>query len=260
MLRYNGGRPRLNQAHPAYAALRFSAVAADNNLVNLVGGKRGTIGGSPTRAFGLLGPCAQFSGGSDVATFSGQATSSEAVCTIATIVQFDAAGSTFQVMFVSSQTGGQGVTLYLSNSGTIVIEFLGGGGSNSNFTLTANIPYFIIASGNVASGFNFLFQRLDTGHIDTAFNTSTGGSNAPDGTYQIGNNTNFSQPMQGRMAAIMFSGAALSATTMTQWANDPWAFWYEPLKFNRAVLRSPAVIAGYTPYNPWPQAAPILAQ
>lgn len=247
MLLFPGGRARFNPAHVASKGgkVRFSAVASGKSFVNLLKGRVGTVGGSPAPvASTVLGQTLNFQGASDVAEFSGQSVANDAAVTIATIVQFSATASAFQVIFVSSLTSG-GVSLYLSSSGSPIVEWLGGGSFNSNFNLSPNIPYFIIASGTAATGITFQFQRLDNGQI--VFNGTTAGSatpGAPDGTYQIANNTNFSQPLLGRMSAIMFSGAAISQGDFLKWSQDPWSFWYEQRQLNRAMLFSQAAAGG----------------
>lgn len=264
---YPGGLPGFDPSHPAAQGMTpghaFSGIA-NSGFINLLTRKAGTKVSTPAPAIiGSVGPSQLFSGGTQSFTFAGQSTKNDVSFTVAAIVQFTAV-TTNTYFFSSSGAASTGFALGLSTVSLISLAFPGGGTglSIASPTFTNGIPFFIAVSATqVGSNFiwNYAIVNLQSGQIFSGSGTTAStGPVAPNGTYMVGNTPAGFHPANGNLAATMFAPAFFSKAQLLQWAQDPWSFWY-PRSLDLSMMLG-GIAPSMPPYNPWPQAAPILAQ
>lgn len=221
------GPAGVDPSHFAARGLLFSGVPANNGFVNLRTGQAGTKAGDPTESmFARLGRASGFSGSGNIHAyrFSGQDASNYGSNTIAAICTFNSFSAT-QLIF-SNNTSDAGVALNVNSGGNLQVTMFGVVAITSSIVLSANVPYFLVASKNGTTGIDFLAMRLDTQTIETA-SASSGTPIAGNGTYAVGNGwASGNLCMDGNIAGVMFSSAFLSPAELRKWASDPWAFWY----------------------------------
>lgn len=265
----SGLRPRFDSSHPLNAWVGstrgISAVCVGINMIDLRSSKRGNVlqGTRTTKLSGHTGLGVTFGGTNPLIGFTGRSAAIDTQFTYAAIFTMPAANAaTMNIMFQDdSGAGGTQFTVDSSNKLNI------GAGSLAVFNpaLVLGAPYFVIASliGN-GTTVNFAATRLDTGRIDVQTGSITpSGSGAPAGTYAIGNltagNAFSAGPFGGFLHSVYNSPRYTSAAECFKFASDPWSLWY-PSQIEKLIfgVASPPP-AGYTPFNPWPQSAPILA-
>lgn len=254
-----GYRARFNPSHPASSGAYLTAVATNGNFTNLLNSAPGTAAGStitPT-INGNLGPSLDFSqGGSGRVQFTGMPTAALGNFTFAFMGIWDTVGD-FTDVFCNS-TAGSGFSVRVVSSNLNVT--LGGFFATAvTYTLLANVPYFVGISTDSTSVLNVVIRRLDTGQIYTFTDGLTASlvASTSNGTFVIGNGAGVGTGMGGALSAFLWSSPVLSLTQLMAWASDPWSSWYPRRALN---LVGVAAVAGFIPYNPWPQAAPVLAQ
>lgn len=262
---YPAGRmARFDPTHFASSGMApysgFSAVATGGNLINLLTGNAGTPDSQvSSQILGQIGNtvATTASNASNGVQFSGNKSAAPATQTLAAICLFTNITSGANPTAVANSGGADGLSMG-AKGGTGTFSCFGatGGDINSAITLLNNIPYFLAASANSnTSTTNFIAVNLATGKIQTdtvssaiTFTATTNYRIASDG---------FADCLVGGVAAGMYAPNFLTVAQLQRWGSDPWAFWYPRLaRFAVGV----AVAAGFIPYNPWPQAAPVLAQ
>lgn len=224
---YPGIEPRFDPSHIAAGITRFSAVAFNGtNLVNLLNGAQGTIGGSPTSVEdGTLGHCFRGNAGTVFVNFTGQSTANDSDVTFGWMWR-PAASNANMPVFASDGAATNGAWVGGSNPGRLIIVANSGGAfkqSSGGVTYVTGSPYFCAVSMN-SSVTNFVLTNLETGVTKTSTTTGTA-LTAPNGTYRIGLNNTF-HLNNTSVAAVMFAGQYSSMNKLLQWAADPWAFWY----------------------------------
>lgn len=248
------GRARFNPAHFMARGITktngFSGVAVNGNIFDLQGARPATIAGAPTaKSYSAIGPTVDYTGGTDESQFTGRSTAVNNNNTFGLIFQLDSLNGGAGVLFAQSFNGGNpllvtGVAYGASGASlnAIIATSLVSLGS---YTFLTGVPYFVATSYSTTN-YSTVILRLDTGQLLTF--TGTGTFTAPasaDGSYCIGNVTAFgAAQIGGGIAAAMFSPALHGVADLVQWAQDPWSFWYEPQKLNRAMLYSQAAASG----------------
>jgi hypothetical protein len=226
---FPGTQPGFNPSHPAAAKPLFSGVSMGGNFINLGigagGGARGTIVGSPTpKILPSIGLATLFVASASV-QFSFPATNFTNY-TIAAIVNWLGTNAASQdIAGNDTSSGGVGTDLGLSSTGVVSVRLNAVSVASTLPALVANASYLIAASGTSASGANMMYARLDTGQIFSQF-VSSGTSTTANGTLTIGNVGDASRFFNGSIATAMYSNSFLSLAQLTQWAADPWSFWY----------------------------------
>lgn len=260
-----GVAPGFDSSHPVSKNVQFSGVTLGSNIVDLMTGKPGVFSlGTPTPTADAMGPALKFPlAGSPTVSFAGKPLYAGHDFVLAAIVMFDTVSGT-QFILSTSNNAGSGASLRILNSGAFRFSFGMNGAAAFNSTIipnpVANVPYFFAASvrQNNSSQFDIcmVVTNLLTGAIcsDSLANQNTA-SATDTGTCEVGARVGGSQAL-GRIYASMYSTAAASIPTLLQWAADPWSFWYPRFEPEFAIG---SALAAMTPYNPWPQAAPILA-
>lgn len=260
-LAYPAGRaPGADYSHPALSGCVLSAVPSTGSFVSLLSGARGIVNGVSVAGGidGRLGPVTSFPGNGNV-SFPGS-NGGKTTLTIAAIFTLTALSGSPAYIINDSAVGvnGIGYNLTLPNN---FLGYISGNsfGSNNPFQTVGNpavgVPFFLAFSANGQVG-AAVVVRLDTGQIWLIPTSVAIAPGLGDGTLYIGNRGTNSRNLAGSIAAVMYSTAALSLQQLEQWAEDPWSFWY-PRNEPEMLLGQ---IASLVPYNPWPQAAPILAQ
>jgi hypothetical protein len=108
------------------------------------------------------------------------------------------------------------------------------------FSPVVGRQYFVAASRINGLGFSYVYTDLTTGQIFATVDSSASTSNpSTSGNFVIGNMTGGTNP-GGKIAAVMYSSSPMSLAALTQWAADPWSFWY-PRKLDLSMmLKAPA--------------------
>lgn len=221
------GLAGVDASHFAARGLLFSGVPANNGFVNLRTGQAGTkVSTATEKILARLGRASVFPGGGVSAAhrFSGQDATNFGSNTIAAICSFNGIATT-QLIF-SNTTSNAGIALNVNSSGTLQVTMFGVVAISSSIVLSVNVPYFIVVSKNGTTGISLLVMRLDTQVIVTDAKAS-GTPAVGNGTYAVGNGwAGGTFPMDGNIAAVMFSSSYLHPSELRKWAADPWAFWY----------------------------------
>ena len=204
--------------------------------------------GTPLTNILSIGPSVSFTAASDVISYPVPNGSANLPLTMAAVVQFNAVGGSYQAI-VNRDPNANGL-LALNAAGTVVVY--NSGDNMSNFTPTANRPYFIGFSSAPGAGvFSFAITDLTTGKVTPA--NGTLGSAIPltsQPTCLIGNNA--SQPTNGGIAAAMFASIYLSPAQLLQWASDPWSFWYpRPINLSSWMATTGGAGPALTPWFPY---------
>jgi hypothetical protein len=252
-LGYPGRSPGFDGSHPASVNARFSAIAGSSNFLTTFALSKATLGATaPTFGLdGALGPCGIFTSAVNPLSgcnFSGQFAGLDLVATSAAIIRLSNL-TAFNAIFSSNQNNNtNGYLLTVSPSGEPQFQLPGFVAAPTNSTdfpnfVTVGVPYFIVVS--VVSGrVNLLSLNLNTGQIKTA--TQTGNAYtaaAGNGTMGIGVNHENAYVAVGNIAAVMYSGTFLTLPQMTQWAQDPWAFWYPRVQLPLVKPAPPPTVA-----------------
>lgn len=231
---------------------RFSGVAGGSNFRSLLSGRVAAVTGTLTSTIDShIGLCTNYSGTTAGSRWTLSPTVADNLATFACMVRMDAvvAGEFFE----SSDTGTSAGWAFEYSSG-VRLTASGVANIGSALTLVAGTPYFVAVSTNAALNVtNFLVLNLRSGQISTQATTSAT-STAPNGTYTINPNATTGNT---NLSAIMFAAQYMSMAALKKWAQAPWDFWYPQPEENWVGA---VVAAGYVPYNPWPLAAPVLAQ
>ncbi len=250
-----GRTPGFDRTHPAAKQILFSGVPSGLMFSNVLNGKQSAlVGGTVAATDGNLGQCVNFPAG-DYLSFSGNATTNWLSGTIGVIIRASVISGTQYIFCNNSASAGSSLNL---SSGTVQWTMFGVVAESSSITISAGVPYFIAASQNGSTGINYVAVNLVNGSIQTSTSASAA-PNAPDGTYVIGVGPSLggSTAFAGLIAAAMYSSAYMPMPALVDWAKDPWSFWYPR---TRDQFRNGLSIISFVPYNPWPQAAPVLAQ
>lgn len=259
---FPGSLPGFDPSHPASKGCLFSGIPApDGGFSNLLTGAGGTKSGTPTLAMTGYGPALKSVGNTDNDNFPYPAVAWPAQ-TMAVIVRFDTLGASVQVIQATAAGGSSG--FYIANAGT---------GSSSQwaivvgvtFVIISGLPapiagatYFVVVSVQSATNYNIVVRRLDNGQVWAVTATTALSFIAGDTTLYIGNRGTNARQTLGAIMATMHNINYMTLPQMVQWAQDPWSFWY-PQTFDLLQAVTIPSLAGYIPYNPWPQAAPLLA-
>lgn len=235
-----GMRPGFSPTHPAANGLggdkkQFSAIASfgatfGGTLLNLLtGAQADTIAGIPTfNILGAIGPSlafaapstAQFTGG------LGNTTTADSSVTFGAILQRNSttAGSGIIISDDTNGTNGraaQGINV----SGALILVFWGGSLVTSSLVMAVGVPYFYGVSADATST-RFVLVNLLTGRIQTDVQAAPTPAviSGANGSIIIG--TTGSRFINSSIAAVMYAPKSTNMAQLTQWANDPWAFWY----------------------------------
>lgn len=236
-LAYPGGTPGFDPSHPMSNGLAMSAVSTGGNFVSLQTGKPGTIGGSPSAFIGTVGKGTKFTTNANV-TFPAP-TVLPTVFTVAAIFELDGVTGNPTQQLINNVAGG-GMGLALDGAGHL--SFGGAGGAvftfppTSGASLPFGIPFFFVASfaPSAASATGVLVNLL-TGQTFSATSSLSGGMQASDGNYYIGNRGLNSRQLDGGVHTVAWSYTYLSLPQLLQWAQDPWSFWY-PQKLDLGLI------------------------
>lgn len=235
-----GVAPGFDPSHIAARSATLCAVASGGNFVDMLTGKPGTITGAPTANIsGIIGPNVKFGGGTDNVAIAGKrfygANAAPLADTMAAIVIMNSAAA--QQAFLSLATSGVGASYsWLGTMGVNTISAIfkaGNPGLASTWAGSVSVPLFVATSQNLSAASaatqtaNIVVCRLDTGQMYANTASQTGsGVGSRDGTYNIGSRGAASVPSTANIAAAMASDAFLPLALLTQWAADPWSFWY----------------------------------
>lgn len=222
----------------------FSGIALGANVVNLLSGKSGVIGGagSVTTKF-VFGIPSSFCNNDINITFAGNSTANAPNVTFAWIgIPFDITG--FNTVLSNNQAS-VGTQLLTNSNNTFVLNNWAGTNFGAAVTFVANAPHFIAMSGNSATSVGVSVNLL-TGRM----NTNTGSGATPntglDGNYSCGDRAFSGASTSVYWSAGMFSSTFTPLASLLQWAADPWSFWYPSTKFD---FGRAAAAATYFPFN-----------
>ena len=234
-LAYPGTAPRFSSSHPlAQAAVLghgLACVANGTNLINLLSGAPGTRVGSPTSSvISPLGPTLNLSASGMEIDFSGNYNAAtEPIVTFAAIFQINSLPGATAVIVSNNNdgTGGGGAALALNSSNQLALVPWGATSraATNIGALSANIPYFAVASGNSGATV-FVLLRLDNGIVLTDAQLGYA-SNATLNTdvYSVGGSNN-ARPLLGKFAAGMWAPAFHPLPKLVSFTKDPWSLWY----------------------------------
>lgn len=231
-LAYPGGNPGFNSNHfAAGPGIRYSAVAQNGNLTNLLTGKPATIVGTITGATTPQGPAVVNTTSASYLHAPGANEQPTAV-TIALIYTPTSTLPTTNNEFLFDNNGNtensNSVYLYIPNAAPTLAV---GTTASASYNMTAGVPYFIAVS--YSSGgptANFFVLNLATGKAiaNAAALTSTIGTTSAS-QYNIGGTSTANQQMGGDLSAIMYGvNNYLSLAQLEAWGAAPRDFWYPP--------------------------------
>jgi hypothetical protein len=212
-------------AHLAAQNTRFVGIPGGGNFVNLLNGGVGTLAGTPTSSIdSAVGSFCKFPSTTAV-TFANNPATADTNFTIAAILRVPTAAGDY--VFENSTNGTGGVALRVASTGNVSVRYVGPGTLATTLSCPAGLPFFVAVSGSGATVLNSVCTHLGTGAIQatTRAGNAIGASN---GTYIIGDidtlaaNNSFVNPL----GPVMFSANYLSLAQLTQWAQNPWSFWY----------------------------------
>jgi hypothetical protein len=219
-------RPGFNPEHVAVAnggACYLSAVATGagtgtGTFINLLNGKRGTLGSTPAATIdGVIGPAVNYTVNNQFSRFTGTIATTANI-TFALICRLSL--NTGPVFNTTSGAGGYRITfsgnsfaIYDNASTTLA----------SQVTASTNIPYFSIVSYNGTTAF-FAQVSLITGQIQATSSTGALSPSAGNGSLNIAWDGGDTPGMA--IAAVAYFPQSLSPSEILQWAADPWSFWY----------------------------------
>lgn len=259
-LAFPGGRnPGFDPAHIASANLRYSAIAAGKNCLQIaptLATGTTSVGGNIIN--GTIGPVLNTTGTFQSATLPGSTPAvADTAITLAAIAMFTSATGNQACVLASTGTSNTAAFFLNVIATTGVFSFSGFSTSPSNSfgvnigTLSVNVPYFLVGSISVASGIlsiNGLLVNLLSGEVKSLIGTRTVNAFIPSGVFQVMNNGN--NP-SWQLAASMCSATFLSLPQLLQWAKSPWDFWYPPtvenLLFSSLRASIAAISTGWFP-------------
>lgn len=219
-----GEAPGFDPTHIAASGIRqglgVSFIPVGANFISLLSGVAFTLTGTITnKIFGVIGPATGGTSGTGRASIASTSIATGAR-SAAAIVQFTAMPAAFKTLINDS------IVTFTVNAANNPQLFYNNAQHSSSVTLVAGVPYFIAASAISGGAFNILVMNLLTGAITLTSSTSADTFASIGTTIFAGNNNNGAQPMNGGIAAGMYSPAYLSPQQLLQWAADPWRFWY----------------------------------
>jgi len=245
LLSYPGGIPGVNIDHFAAKNLRFAAVAlGPANMIDLLTGGSGALTGTPTALTTPFGPSCVFSTIGQHLAYSGKSTGLDAVMCMAMV--FTPVTDVANRGYLATSSGANGYSFQVDGTGNLRYNVDGVVSITSAVTIAINTPYFAAMSGRTGSQ-SFLIRRLDTGAITTGTTATAYTAIAPSGISWIGD-TNGLGHCGARINAVMMSANYFTVPQLMQWAEDPWAFWYQTPNVLPMMMMSPStappVIAG----------------
>lgn len=235
-LAYPAGRaPGFDPTHLASAGgVAISVIAANSvNFIDLLNGTSGTVTvGNQTFTSsmnGFLGPCVTQSAtasGTGITTFRGGIVGTPTSFTLAAFFSLSSVSNFSGLIGTTTSTTVRGNALFCQTTNLRLLTL--NGTTNSTLTIAANIPYFAAVSeaGAIA---NFVLVNLSNGNMQTASVSNFNSNGTGNGTITIGNIYNNNSPIDGfngSISAAMYSYAGLSVSSLLQWAQRPWDFWY----------------------------------
>ena len=239
--------PGFNNGHIASPSTLFSGIAMPGGgFLNLLNGTRATLVGTPGFSIdGIIGPCCSYLGGVNTATDEFPApTTSFTTVTMAAIFKIPSFLSSN--MYLISNSNGTN-SFAIGCTATTGTAFIIAGTTNTllGFTPAVNVPYLLVASISLNSAISSVLVNLNNGSIVAGNTASTGTSVAGDGTFYVGNRPGFPRPLNGYIAAAMFSSAFSSQQQLNAWAQSPWDFWYPPSDIEALYAKSGSI------FVPW---------
>lgn len=255
-----GVQPAIDFAHPATRNLRFSGIAqaAAGGFINLLNDvaatQAGTASTTPTNSY--VGQGCLLGGNTSAVTFPGQSIANDTSVTLAAIFLYQPDVVTENCLFTSSTlstSGGVQIDFSGANPAVLRLNFWNGTGISSGYQMKTGVPYFVAMSCN-ASVSGFAIVQLDTGQTTIVAGSGVASSQAPNGTYAIGQTPPMNARSLSTIAAVMFSASYTPLHALAQFAADPWSFWY-PQDNTSALMVG--VAAAATPFTPWITRAPI---
>lgn len=228
-----GALPGYDPTHVAaisspYAGDSYVAMPSGLMVSAMRGGLVTSIAASATApAFsfdGVIGPSLSFAAASTNHLKSGaMPTTTDNSVTMAAILVGTAITSGYKPVYCA-RSDGLGWALSF-NAGAVDVRN-GVSDVASSLVVSNAIPYFMAASCNQTT-FNYILLRLDNGKLLTASaakagTTATNSANHSIGNFTTGNNF----PCQAKIATIMYAPGNLNLQQLSQWAADPWSYWY----------------------------------
>jgi len=245
LVRYPGGTPKVNAAHPLAQGLRFAGIAAGANAINLTKGNAGTISGTVTGVVdGRIGPCNSFGTTASGIKYSGLGPAQAESIGTFSVIFYTTTPATEQYVICNSTNSGTGGSVEL-NSGIFSLQFSNNTRHFSGISPVANVPYYVLVSYNKNIPIaNFVIVRLDNGSVQTATATNAMSMSAGDGGVTWGNRANLSNELLGGVAAGSYSsGVFMGIPEMVQIASAPWSLWYPLNNIPSLSAASPSSIS-----------------
>ena len=175
--------------------------------------------------------------------FSGRSTAALTTYTLAAMMVWVNSGNNFPQLIATS-TANNGVRIGASAAGGGNVQLVKGGiWGSSPVVITANVPYFVVASHDQGSGaYALMVRRMDSFVLAVGSGTSTDVSTAGNGTFAVGNGrTDFSGSWAGFVSMGMISFKYHKQAALEDWALQPWRIVEE---FNRRTYFIPAAVGG----------------
>lgn len=220
------GAGGVNRGHPAGRKAAFAFVAGGAlSGVDAVARQVGTIGGSPTVITGqAVGTALKFNGSTHELRWSNRSTAVNKNMTMAWLGVFDGGGnaSPFLSTSASTNTGwrlGTNTGLAVIKGGIVVL--------NASFIPTTGRPYFFAVSGNSVGTLNFVQRDLLSGVITTGVVSDSNTPQADDGGIVLARDNNGGEFLPCSCAAAMVGYHFMTMDALIDWAQDPWAAWFD---------------------------------
>jgi hypothetical protein len=244
-LTFPGNRlPGFDPTHPALANATtkpiLSCINSGAGFVQLTTGAPATYtvtSGTATNTIDVIGPVTTFSHNASIsATWTGAPAQPNASFGITFAIIFrqleSGSGFDFGLMFANSGSG-NGVRLDSFNTSPCISIPNVGNFVATNLTITANVPYFIVASGTIGNPgtYDCVQTNLATGQVSSQRNIAINSTPlaAAGANWGVGFELTGAGTPNCNIAAASISFNVLPFTTMLAWAADPWSFWYPPV-------------------------------
>jgi hypothetical protein len=221
---YPGIAPSLNLNHPAMDGIRMASIVQSGTLVSLVDMFALGFSSAPTikHQYGDIGPSISISK-AGVQNSLSVYDESPSNTTLAAIFTFATEASGTHVLVGPGTNGTSPGSLNINS--TDKIDILNSAGSAVTFspalpTLIAGHSYFVATSSNATKS-NVVLVDLSTGKISKGSGASLGSfSTTTAYDYNVGT-------LASSIAANYFGVGFLNSQQLLQWAQDPFALWYD---------------------------------
>jgi hypothetical protein len=216
---FPGTAPRLNLSHPAAYKCRLAAVATGAGGVNLVTGAKGTLGTNSKVVNTGHGPGLYASAAPGAVTYPVVVAETVTAFTQALIFEYRTeAGSVYPLA--------PGASYGIQLTPTHPNPYLGGAAIGLTPTLPNSIAghtYFMaVAAKTGTNGVVVVLVDMTTGAVFQAIGTQSINC-ILSGTY----GAPYSAPVLSRVLAAHYAANYLTLGQMLEWAQNPWALWYD---------------------------------